>query len=1109
MKPPNEQKPSVHPNFLRSARVDQDSIEEVAGSYVVSASIEALLDSLSQHVSQTGQGAFTWTGPYGSGKSTLALVLAGLLSGYSESRRGVAETIQLKAANDLWSRMPPGRNGWEFVNVVGSNSSPSERLKTALREQGLLQGKRIANDKRLIEVIVELSQRDPDSGGLFIVFDELGKCLESIASGEGDAYFFQLLAEAASRSNGRLIFVGILHQAFQEYASKLAREVRDEWTKIQGRFIDLPVNLTAGEQIELIANALDSQQASESFKDKCCEIDELLSKNVPTQFCYKKADAFVRSWPLNPLVTVLLGPVSRRSYGQNQRSIFSFLASAERSGLQEFLLERSDTEREAYELHDFWDYLDINLHSAISVSLDGHHFATAKDAISRASELPQAELALKLIKTVSLLEFTSRSTGLAASKEVLLAAVGDEGALIDQALLELEAAKILVFQKFRNAYVLFDGSDFDIEKELTATLRKVGEASLKTVSDAVAVNSVVAKRHYLETGSLRWCKFEVLYESQVSRYLNSFAPSSSCFGVLIFCLEDGSEFKASSVKKDIDFAVCRAPASRNLTSYARELEALNLISSSNQELQRDKVARREVADRVDAVSFFIEREIWSILRCAKWEFAKHSKQLTWSRLSRIVSDLADKRYSKSPSIRNELLNRDKPSGNANAALKLLAYRLLSNPNSEALGIDKYPAEKGLYLSIVKGCGLHRDNDHGWALVSPIDDNQNSLAPLWRATKEFLLLRESQNVSLPEIYALWEAPPFGIKKGLMPFLALMFMLTEKQSLSFYRDGLFLTQITEVDVDYILRAPQVIQLRWMEMNAASKDLLTELANVASELSAHPVSQLSSLEVARSLIRAFDQAPKWVHRTNRLSTHARDVRALFKKSSDPNQFMFTDIPQLFARDVGSELDAEAIARGIQSGLNEILSAYSVMLQGLKEQLLSELRVPGRSREAIRELNSRAKNVQNISGDLRVNAFVGKLAEFDGSEKSVESTVGFLVNKPAAGWIDNDIDKAKIEMSLLAYQFLKLETVAHVAGRKDKRQAMALVQGGQNGQDVVTEFEVAEHDIPTVRQIERQIESSLKEFVDLNSDLILAALARVSAHHMVERSEVITDEK
>ena len=86
-----------------------------------------------------------------------------------------------------------------------------------------------------------------------LVVDEMGKLLESASEGEGDVYFYQLVAELASRSNGRFIFVGILHQTFQkEYASSASKKIRDEWGKNSWSFfVDISFNLTSSEQLKI------------------------------------------------------------------------------------------------------------------------------------------------------------------------------------------------------------------------------------------------------------------------------------------------------------------------------------------------------------------------------------------------------------------------------------------------------------------------------------------------------------------------------------------------------------------------------------------------------------------------------------------------------------------------------------------------------------------------------------------------------------------------------------------------------------------------------------------------------------------------------------------
>ena len=92
-----------------------------------------------------------------------------------------------------------------------------------------------------------------------LVIDELGKYLEDAAKNARDIFILQQLAELANRSEGKFIFLGILHQSFSQYTLKFDKEIKDEWQKIQGRFIDIPINITIAEQLSLISLCMDNQ----------------------------------------------------------------------------------------------------------------------------------------------------------------------------------------------------------------------------------------------------------------------------------------------------------------------------------------------------------------------------------------------------------------------------------------------------------------------------------------------------------------------------------------------------------------------------------------------------------------------------------------------------------------------------------------------------------------------------------------------------------------------------------------------------------------------------------------------------------------------------------
>ena len=76
-----ENKVLVRRRFQRSIRLDTDlnDINALHG-FICPRTYTNALETLAEHSSQTGHGAYTWTGPFGGGKSSLAVVLAALLS---------------------------------------------------------------------------------------------------------------------------------------------------------------------------------------------------------------------------------------------------------------------------------------------------------------------------------------------------------------------------------------------------------------------------------------------------------------------------------------------------------------------------------------------------------------------------------------------------------------------------------------------------------------------------------------------------------------------------------------------------------------------------------------------------------------------------------------------------------------------------------------------------------------------------------------------------------------------------------------------------------------------------------------------------------------------
>lgn len=77
-------------------------------------------------------------------------------------------------------------------------------------------------------------------------------------------------------------------------------------------------------------------------------------------------------------------------------------------------------------------------------------------------------------------------------------------------------------------------------------------------------------------------------------------------------------------------------------------------------------------------------------------------------------------YHQAPLIKNELVNRNKTLGQANAAKNKLIAALLSNTHTKDLGFEstKYPAEKTIYRAVFKETGIHVEKNGVWQLIKP-------------------------------------------------------------------------------------------------------------------------------------------------------------------------------------------------------------------------------------------------------------------------------------------------------------------------------------------------------------------------------------------------------
>ena len=163
-------------------------------------------------------------------------------------------------------------------------------------------------------------------------------------------------------------------------------------------------------------------------------------------------------------------------------------------------------------------------------------------------------------------------------------------------------------------------------------------------------------------------------------------------------------------------------------------------------------------------------------------------------------------YAGAPIVKNELINRRSLSSAAAAARRSLVERMLAHGSEDRLGLEGYPPEASIYLSILRESGMHQLRGDAWAFGPPSGADPCHVAPLWAAIDRFLDTTEKGSRPIAELYDLLSRPPFGIKAGLLPLFLTVALIYWQAEVAVYEEGSFVPEAGIAVLERLMRAPE---------------------------------------------------------------------------------------------------------------------------------------------------------------------------------------------------------------------------------------------------------------------------------------------------------------
>ena len=1065
---------SINSNFQRAMRLDSDYSSDSDASishYIPQESSINILRSMACHIKDSNQCAFTWTGPYGSGKSSLALLLCSLVGG-GKARNVALKRLQISNNDpivEVFSQSLP----WNVIPITGRQTRLIDDMAKHLQSK--------ADEGHVVTAFSKLSEKNKNS---LIIIDELGKYLEAENSTE-NTYLLQELAEVANRSQHRIILVGILHQAMDVYASRLPQQLKNEWEKVKGRFVDMPLLGSSEEVINLLGRAIQTNekiQLTYNKTDSCMAVaeDYALRRQLGRDRASRVSELLKAVWPINPVLAILLGPISRRKFSQNERSIYSFLNSREPFGFQEFISNHCVLD--VYGPANYFDYLKSNFEASILSSPDGHRWMTAITALERAERKATVKQIL-LVKSLALIDLFKFGSGIGASLPVLAAAINESLDTVKELIKDLISWKIAIYRNYDNAYAIFEGSDFNLEEVLSKTIGQQNGIDIDQIKRLLELSPIVARDVYMRMGTLRWMERVVVPQESLQRFVSEKSGDDGATGVLVLIIPNDQEERSpaeiiknllqSNVNATKVFVYGVPEKWEQIRSRLIELQSLHQVAKSP-ELEGDEVGRKEVLARTEKARDQLIEQLSEAFSNAVWGHPAINVRYTkrYGDLAAIVSDVANSVFEDVPMIRNELINRDYLSTNITSARKSLMHRMLTHENQKNLGYEKYPPEYALYLCMLKA--IHkRGSDGKWKFNTDLDTEVYQ--GFWKKTDE--LIQRRGTISMQELYDEWRRPPYGLRYGPMPILALVYCLSHCDQIAVYQNKTFIPEIGSEVIDEWLIDPESIDIRYFCNNNTQKERLCYFASIIGKYSGEKYDS-EPLTVGRALVKLFLSSPKLSQHSTAYTKNTNSLKQKVLKASDPIKLLFDDIEAIYGN------DENKIERGFAESLREYTTAMPGVIDKTYTLLMKALNT---SSESLSKLRERAISVKGLSGKMILEAFIARLEKFEGSESDIEGLIGLTAAKPSFMWTDNDINAAHTKLIELAYEFRKLEAQCALRGRPSNRTVFNVVFGNKNN-DLSESFDLSDDEQTEACNIAKDLAELLK---GKNSSVALAALA------------------
>lgn len=735
------------------------------------------------------------------------------------------------------------------------------------------------SDQSFMAAIEQIFEQTEKQGkGIFIIYDEFGRFLQTLPENkiEKTMGILQDLAEFIDHKSKTSSLLFITHKHLSSYFVKFSEDLKNEFNRIEKRFktytikndqetfFDIANEIIKNSNEVIYSAEYIEKQISMLRKYSLFDYNQVVIQNKIIKGCY----------PVHPVSTYLLIKLSGL-FGQNERTLFTFLESEDTGGLVNHI-KKSNMLYLPYNLFDYFfsNYKDISFEeNPNSVKM----FFKLEKRIS--SKQDSKIYLLNILKFISIWEETNSNSIQKLTNEFLNYVFNED---ISQYIDVLKQLKLLRYNRILHKWELFEGSPIDINKKIEETRRDL------IITEKVKIellNNLLPVKHYFSN--------QYNHEKSMTRFTNNFIISTDDFfndsygyspeeaDMCIYFLLKGSNKEHLSKKIEKDNSQYKIFCLTNLdrTSIENSLIKWFCLNSllnnkeyytQNEHLKDEllielKDIEHELIKKLNKSINVNEEQIW-IYQSQKLNFSSENE------ISNFLSSKLNEIYKFTPEIKNDMFNRKNISNQQLKAAKNLIDHIMINPLENDFGIRGSGPDYLIFATVFKNNKFLGDIDS-----SEISDK--GLKNLYnRVINEIEIKKRSRFVDLINIFI---NPPFGIRKPIIPVLLVGILKNKWNYMMFFSKGSFIPNITGETLYDMLEHPEDFEYIVFEYDESYTEFFEEMSIIFEE---HKEILLENkplhIRVAAAMLKWLQSLPKITQTTDKLEKHNYFLRENIKK-------------------------------------------------------------------------------------------------------------------------------------------------------------------------------------------------------------------------------------